>query len=62
MFDRPFPVIDSATLVMILVASIGFGAQGLLGFSLYSFLPDYAANSVYLLAGMSSVWQFLRQP
>jgi hypothetical protein len=61
MFNRPLPLIDGPTLAMLIAGAILLCAQAIFDFTLYSFLPGYVALPVYLFAGFSGVWQFMRQ-
>jgi hypothetical protein len=60
-FNRPLPFVDAPTLAIIIAAAFLFSLQGLLDFSLYTYLPVNIAGTIYAAAGASAVGQLMRQ-
>jgi uncharacterized membrane protein YuzA (DUF378 family) len=53
--------IDSPTLVLIIVAGLQLGLQGFFGYDAIGHLFGENERFVYMLIGLSAVWQFFRQ-
>lgn len=59
--NQPWPKIDYLTLALVLAVSLVFSIQGIFGFTLSDYLPDWTVMPIYVSAGVSAIWQFLRQ-
>src|SRR5262245_19763188 len=60
-FNRPIPSVDSFTMLWMAVGAILLTAQAIFDFTLFDFMPIVIAYCVYVLAGISAVWQLSRQ-
>jgi hypothetical protein len=59
--NRSLPKSDAFTLAMMVSGAVLLCAQGLFEFTLFDFMPKSVGTAVYLLFGLSAVWQGSRQ-
>lgn len=59
--NRPLPRSDAFTFSLTAAGAVLLCAQGLFEFTLFDFMPKSVATVVYVLCGLSAVWQASRQ-
>ena len=60
-FNRHMPKADAFTMFWMAVGAILLAAQAIFDFTLFDFMPVVIAYCVYVLVGISAVWQLSRQ-
>lgn len=60
-FNRHMPRADAFTMFWMVAGAILLTAQAIFEFTLFDFMPIVIAYCVYVLAGISAVWQLSRQ-
>ena len=60
-FNRPMPKADSFTMFWMVAGAVLLAAQAIFDFALFDFMPAVIAYCVYVLVGISAVWQLSRQ-
>ena len=60
-FNRHMPKADAFTMFWMAVGAILLTAQAIFDFTLFDFMPIIIAYCVYVLVGISAVWQLSRQ-
>ena len=60
-FNQHMPKADAFTMFWMVVGAILLTAQAIFDFTLFDFMPIIIAYCVYVLVGISAVWQLSRQ-
>ena len=59
--NRPLPLVDSSTLLLILAASFLFSVEGIFDLRLKQYVAAPLAIIIYIAVGFAAIWQTLRQ-
>lgn len=59
--NRPIPLLDGPTLVLIIASSFLFAMEGMFDFRLKQIITAPLPTIIYVAVGFAAVWQMFRQ-